>query len=109
MPRPSQVDESPLSEFVTKMRDVFRRRLAAVEPRDQRAIEAEMQTIMRTYLGRDAWEAVQAAERDVDAALTAAGVPRATRPRRRVRPGPPSRYREGFDHKLAQAGDRDED
>ena len=108
MIEPRALDASLLSEFVTKMRDVFRRRLAAVDPRDAKAVELEMVALMRTYLGRDAWEATAAGERDLDDALTAAGIPRATG-RRRARPGPPSTYPRDFDHKLAQAGDRDED
>lgn len=107
MVEPRTLDASPLSEFVTKMRDVFRRRLAAVDPRDVRAIEGEMQGLMRTYLGRDAWEAAAAAAEQ--AAAPWGGGPCAAR-RRRARPGPIPKYpRDGFDHKLAQAGDREDD
>lgn len=101
MVEPRALDTSPLSEFVTLMRDVFRRRLSAVEPRDQRALEAEMKQLMCDYLGRDAWEAVKAAEQSL-------GLPRATR--RRVRPGPPLRYAaDGFDYKVASLGEREDD
>lgn len=101
-PRPATMDESPLSEFIAKMRDAHRRRLAAVALVDKRAIEREMTAFMTQYLGRNAWEAAVAAE-------AAAGVPRATQ-RRRMRFSPPSKYAgDGIDHKLAAAGDRSED
>lgn len=91
-------DEAPLSEFIAKMRDVFRRRLEAVDGREKRAVEREMEAIMRTYLGRSAWDASAAAEEhDV-----VAGVPRDT-PRRRRGHGP-SKYSGDVDHKLAAAG-----
>jgi hypothetical protein len=66
------VDEGPLSEFVTKMKDVFRRRLAAEGVADKHALEREMKGLMQEYLGRDAWDAAAAAEE------RAAGVPRGT-------------------------------
>ena len=106
MSRPRVLDASPLSEFITRMRDAHRRRVAAIDPADKRAIEREMTGLMRTYLGRDAWEATLAAQRGAE---RTADVPRATSRRRRVRPGPVSRYPDGFDHKLAAAGDRDRD
>ena len=102
-PRPLVVDEGPLSEFITKMRDAHRRRLAAVDLADKLAIEREMKGFMTQYLGRDAWEASVAAER-------AAGlnVPRATR--RRGRFTAPSKYSgDRVDRKLAAAGDRERD
>lgn len=67
------VDESPLSEFVQKMRAVFARREAATTVPDKRSIEREMEALMRQYLGRSAWDAAAAA-----AAAEAADVSRDT-------------------------------
>lgn len=107
MTKPLVVDEAPLSEFVRKMRDACRRCLAASKPSDKRAIEREMADLMRKYLGRNAWEAAVAAEREAE--RVSADVPRATS-RRYVRPGPMPKYSSGdFDHKLAAAGDRTDD
>jgi len=104
MAKPRTLDDSPLSEFLTKMRDAHRRRVAAVDLADKRAIEREMTACMRQYLGRGAWEAAAAAEQEEAAQRAVPRVPRATR--RRARPGvAPAKYREGFDHKLAQAGE----
>jgi len=103
------MDESPLSEFIVKMRDAYLRRLAAVSLAEKRAIEREMQGLIRDA-GRDA-DAATAAEPDRDGAVEHS-VPRATR--RRARPGVPRgrtgrRWPEGFDPKMAQAGDRSDD
>jgi hypothetical protein len=98
MPSPRALDASPLSEFVTKMREMFRRRLAAIEPQEQHAIEHEMETLMWTCLGRSAWEAAVDAEH-------ARNVSRATSVRRRVLNRPRSRYAaDSVDRKLAAAG-----
>jgi hypothetical protein len=95
------MDESPLSDFLVKMRDAHRRRLAAVSLAEKRAIEREMHALIR-----------KAGEADGDAAPESdrpetPTVPRATR--RRARPGPAKYSHDGFDHKLAQAGEREDD
>jgi hypothetical protein len=71
----TNVDQHPESEFVRKMRDVFRRRDAAKgQPRTLQALHEEMVVLMRTYLGRNAWDAL----RDAEAVQQAADVPRDT-------------------------------
>lgn len=62
------VDEAPLSEFVRKMRAVFVKREAAKTNADKREAEREMESLMRQYLGRSAWDAMgdaEAVEQDV--------------------------------------------
>ena len=104
------VDESPISEFIAKMRECFLERLTATGDRDKRDLERKMEGIMREYLGRSAWDAAAAADEDLR------DVPRGTSRdrvchKRRVRAGRVGarRYPDGFDHKLAQAGDRSDD
>lgn len=75
---PRAVDESPLSEFIVKMRDVFRRRLEANGLGDKRALEREMEGIMREYLGRDAWDATAALNEQAAAVGEQKAVPRET-------------------------------
>lgn len=109
MTKPRTLDASPLSEFITKMRDVHRRRLAAVSVTDKREIEREMVELMQHYLGRNAWDAAAAAEAEAKAAEPSAGR-RGAYVRRRVRPGPAPRYTgDGVDRKLAAAGERTDD
>lgn len=99
------VDDSPVSEFIAKMKACFEERLAVADPLDKKAVERKMEGIMREYLGRSVW----------DAADSAQGVPRGTTrdPIRHGRRGSVrrggGRYREWeFDGKLAAAG-KDED
>lgn len=66
------VDEAPLSAFITQMRDVFVRRLAARAFADKCALEDEMTGLMTLYLGRSARDAAAAAE------ASGPAVPRAT-------------------------------
>jgi hypothetical protein len=69
------VDQHPESEFVRKMRDVFRRRDAAKgQPKTLKALHGEMVELMHTYLGRNAWDAM----RDAEAVEHGADVPRDT-------------------------------
>lgn len=60
MTRPN-ADETPESEFVQKMRAVFRRRDVATTPQEKLALKDEMVALMFTYLGRSAWDAARAA------------------------------------------------
>ena len=101
------MDETPLSDFLLKMRDAHRRRLAAVTITEKRAIEREMHGLI-VDAGRDA-DAATAEEPAVEKGVQRR-VPRATRRRAHARPGGPSKYRRnGFDHKLAQSGEREGD
>lgn len=108
MTKPVDV-ESPKSAFVREMEAAIERRLAAVGWDNKRAVDKEIAAIVQKYLGRDAWAAMVDAERET------ANVPRdTTRDRichkRRVRAGRTGRrYPEGFDPKMAQAGDRGDD
>jgi len=100
------VDETVISEFIAKMQACFEERLAVADPADKRAVERRMEGIMRDYHRRNAWDAM------VDAEGAAGDVPRGTplarrrRPRGRTSSG---RYSPNFDHKLAQAGDKDDE
>jgi hypothetical protein len=97
------VDDSTKSVFVLEMEAAIKRRLAAASWRDKSAVDREIRTIIQTHLGRDAWDAMV----DADPARSVPRPPRLARKAKRDRGG--RRFRRGFDHKMAQAGDREND
>lgn len=99
------IDEAPKSDFVREMESAIARRLAAAGWPEKVAVDREIRDIIRTHLGRDAWQAM------VDAEAESAAIPKAGKQwsRRRARVGKRTRYSEEFDHKLAQAGDRNDE
>jgi hypothetical protein len=111
---PAVVDESPLSDFVREMKALLARRMAARGQNGKAAVTQEMRRVMRQHFGRGAWQAMV----DAENAEKAIRVPRDTS---RDRQGPrrahtrgaaragERRYRDGFDIKLAQTGERDDD
>jgi hypothetical protein len=99
-------DTSPISAFVGKMIDAHQRRLRATSVAEKRAIEREMEGFLAQYLESPPRPSVAPPTSDA-----VVDVPRATSGRRRAHVGRvPSRYAgDGFDHKLAAAGDRGDD
>lgn len=93
------VDESPVSEFIAKMRACFAERLAAESREDKKAVEQRMESIMRAYLGRSSWDALEDAERSERAERQPP-----TTGRKLTRHAPSPYAGSGFDRKAAGAG-----
>lgn len=110
MTKPAET-ESPKSAFVQEMEAAIAKRLAAAGWPDKSAVDREIRDIIRRHLGRDAWQAMVDAGEDVphetsrDRKCHGSALGR----RASVRSGGTGRYSERFDHKLAQAGERDDD